>query len=162
MKWLALFLVGCAAQPIDQIGIACTTDADCPDNTWCDMNLPVVRTCRSYDALQPPAVTFDGFVVNKQVVSTISVPTHDFTSHDFQLTNTGSEATTFVTITGPKCVYAGSETRGDGERVAADSTFVGQMDTNPDVGCASPATLQIDIMAGGRPFSFTATITITP
>ena len=134
MRWLVLFLAACTAQPIDQIGIACKTDADCPDATWCDMNLPVVRTCRSYDALKPPAVTFDGFVVNEQVVSTISVPTHDFTSHDFQLTNRGSEAT----------------------------TFVGQMDTNPDVGCASPATLQIDIMAGGRPFSFTATITITP
>ncbi|HET9992356.1 MAG TPA: hypothetical protein VFQ65_27680, partial [Kofleriaceae bacterium] len=98
MRWLLVFLAACVAQPIDQLGIACTTDADCPDHTWCDMNLPLVRTCRDYDVVQPPAITFDGFVVDKQLVPTISVPTHSVRLQDFQLTNSGSEATTFVTI----------------------------------------------------------------
>ena len=65
---LPLAGAGCAAQSIDQIDIACTSDADCPQGAWCDLQY-TDDVCRSLDHSSPPHIVFDGFVVAGQVVS---------------------------------------------------------------------------------------------
>jgi hypothetical protein len=152
MKALPVFLAGCAAQPIDSIGIACTQDRDCPSNTC----------CRDLDVIQPPNITFDGLVVGGAIVPTIAVPTHTVTFHDFRMHDTGSETYAVITFTGPPCVDASSETGSDGELIRAGDEFDGQFTTYPSTGCASPATLAINVVASGRTFMFTTTIQISP
>jgi hypothetical protein len=158
---LSVILVGCAAQPIDSLGIACKQDSDCPANTWCDLRFND-DVCRDLDVIQPPNITFDGLVVSGAIVPTITVPTHSVTFHDFRMHDTGSETDAVITFTGPHCVYAASETRSDGDLIRAGDEFDGQFTTDPDPGCASPATLAIDVVASGRTFMFTTTIQISP
>jgi len=154
-------LAGCAAQSVDAIGIACKQDSDCPTHTWCDLRSNN-DVCRDLDVIEPPNITFDGLVVNGAIVPTITVPTHDVTFHDFRMHDTGSETDAVITFTGPPCVDATSETRGDGDLIRAGAEFDGQFTTYPSVGCASPATLAITVVASGRTFMFTTTIQISP
>jgi hypothetical protein len=158
---LALLVTGCAAQPIDSLGIACMQDSDCPTNTWCDLRFND-DVCRDLDVIQPPTITFDGLVVGGAIVPTITVPTHAVTFHDFRMHDLGSETDAVITFTGPHCVYAASETRSDGELIRAGDEFDGQFTTDPDPGCASPAPLAIAVTASGRSFMFTTTIQIAP
>jgi len=163
MKALAVVagLAGCAATPIDQLGIACAQDSDCPAETWCDLRFHD-DVCRDYAALQPPAIVFDGLLVADQIVPTITVPTHSVTFHDFRIHNTGSETDAVIDFTGPACVDVDSLTRSDGELIRAGAVFEGQFTTFPDPGCATPATLAIAVTASGRTFMFSTTIQISP
>ena len=158
---LGVLVAGCAAQPIDQLGIACLADSDCPQHAWCDLRFND-DVCRDLDVIQPPNITFDGLVVNGAIVPTITVPTHDVTFHDFRMHDLGSETDAVITFTGPHCVYASSETRSDGDLIRAGDEFDGQFTTDPDPGCASPAMLAINVVASGRTFMFTTTIQIAP
>jgi hypothetical protein len=160
---LLLVMTGCAAQSLDAIGIACTADSECPEGAWCDQRFnDNANTCLSLDTTAPPLIVYDGFKQGDQVVPTISVPAHTFTFGTFQLRNTGSESYVFVTVTGPPCVDASSETRPDGELVYEDTVLAADFQVDPAAGCASPVTLTLTATASKRVFSFTAMISIAP
>jgi hypothetical protein len=162
MKAVALVtLAGCAATPIDQIGIACLQDSDCPSETWCDLRSHD-DVCRELAVIQPPKIVFDGLLLNDQIVPTLTVPTHTVTFHEFRVHDEGSETDAVFVITAPKCVDASSSTRSDGELIRAGATFDGEFTTFPDPGCASPATLAFEVTASGRVFTFSTTIQISP
>jgi hypothetical protein len=154
-------LAGCAATSIDQVGIACAQDSDCPAETWCDLRFRD-NVCRELSAIQPPKIVFDGLLLNDQIVSTLTVPTHTVTFHEFRVHDEGSETDAVFVITAPECVDASSSTRSDGELIRAGATFDGEFTTFPDPGCASPATLAFEVTASGRVFTFSTTIQIAP
>lgn len=156
-------LTGCAAQSLDAIGIACTSDSECPDGAWCDQRFTDnLNTCISFDTMAPPLIVYDGFKSGSQFVPTISVPAHTFTIDTFQLRNTGSQSYVFVTVTGPPCVDASSLTRSDGDLVDEGGALAADFGVDPAVGCASPVTLTITATASKRVFSFMAMISIAP
>jgi len=160
---LLMLIAGCAAQSIDAIGIACTSDSECPDGAWCDQRFSDnANTCVSLDTAPPPLIVYDGFVQGDHVVPTITVPPHTFSFGTFQLRNTGSQSYVFVTVTGPPCVDASSETRSDGDLVDQDKALAADFGVDPAAGCASPATLTFTATASKRVFSFTAMISIAP
>lgn len=162
MKILAAVLItGCAATAVDQIGIACAQDADCPSEMWCDLRLHD-DVCRELSVLQPPKIVFDGLLLNDQIVPTITVPTHTVTFHDFRVHSEGSETEATFDFSGPACVDAYTLTRSDGELIRAGAIFDGEFTTDPAPGCASPATLQITVTASKRVFTFSTTIQISP
>jgi hypothetical protein len=164
MKYVLLVLfTGCAAQSLDAVDIACTSDSECPDDAWCDQRFTDnANTCLSLATTAPPLIVFDGFEQGDNVVPTLTVPPHTFTFGTLALRNTGSESYVLVTVTGPPCVDAASETRSDGELVEQDKVLAADFGVDPAAGCASPATLAITATASKRVFSFTAVISIAP
>jgi len=160
---LLVLITGCAAQSLDAIGIACTSDSECPDGAWCDQRFTDnANTCLSLDTAPPPLIVYDGFVQGDHVVPTITIPPHTFSFGTFQLRNTGSQSYVYVTVTGPPCVDASSETRADGDLVDQDAVLAADFGIDPAAGCASPATLTLTATASKRVFTFTAMISIAP
>jgi len=164
IRYLVLFaLGGCVAKSIDELGIACTADADCPREAWCDMRYRDNMVCHSFEQSSPPHIVFDGFAFGQQVVPTISVPTKTVSIHTLRLRNDGgSEADVTVDVAGPPCLDAASLTRSDGETVDAGDELDADFDVYPAVGCPSPATLAITATANKRVFTFSAMISIAP
>jgi hypothetical protein len=160
---MLLSVVGCVGKSIDELGIACTSDADCPRETWCDMRWRDDEVCRSFEQSSPPHIAFDGFSVGGTIVQTISVPPKTVSIHTLRLRNDGgSEADVFVELAAPACVDASSLTRSDGETVGAGELLDADFDVYPAIGCASPATLAITVTASKRVFTFTTMISIAP
>ncbi|HEY5927732.1 MAG TPA: hypothetical protein VIV11_38870 [Kofleriaceae bacterium] len=159
---LLVALAACAATPLDEIEIACTSDAECPDETWCDLRYHS-NVCRSLEHSGPPRVVFDGFVVGDQLAQTISVPSKTISLRDMRLRNAGGSQT-YVTmeLIGPPCVDADSNVRNDGELVDEGDSFDAGFSVYPVAGCASPAMLTVTATASSRVFTFTAMISITP
>jgi hypothetical protein len=163
MKTLVLLvgLTACAARSLDEIEIACTADTECPEGAWCDLRYDNV--CRSLDHSAPPHVAYDGFVVGDDLVQTIAIPADTSSLRTLRLRNDGgSEAYFYVEIDGPPCLDAFSLVRSDGELVREGDELDADFSVDPEPGCASPATIDIDVMAAGRMFAFTATLSITP
>jgi hypothetical protein len=166
MKAMILVAVGalgaCAAQPLDDIHIACTADSECPDGAWCDLRYHD-NVCRSLEHSAPPHIVYEGFVVGDKLVPTIAVPSKTVTIHTFRLRNDGGSQT-YVTVDvgGPPCLDAGSLVRSDGELVDAGKELDADFSVDPAVGCTSPATLAITATASDRVFMFTAMVSITP
>ncbi len=159
---LAIALSACAATPIDDIEIACTSDSECPDGTWCDLR-NIGNVCRSLETSGPPHIVYDGFVVGDNLVPTISVPGKTVTIHSFRLRNDGGSQTyVTVDVAAPPCVDADSLVRSDGELVDEGRAFDADFSVRPEAGCPSPAQLTITATASDRPFMFTAMISITP
>lgn len=159
---VALALTGCAAKPVGDIGIACTADTDCPQQTWCDLRYDHV--CRSLEQSAPPHVAFDGFLIGEdQLAPTISVPAKTVSIRSFRLRNDGgSQTDVTVEVSGPPCLDAYSLVRGDGELVDEGDSFDADFTVDPIAGCPSPATLTITATASDRVFTFTAMISIAP
>jgi hypothetical protein len=152
----------CAAQPIDDIEIACTSDTECPSETWCDLRRNE-NECRSLDHSGPPHIVYDGFLVGTAVMSTISVPAKTTTIHTMLLRNDGrSQTYVTVEVVGPACLGAGSLVRSDGELVDEGKPLEADFAVRPAMGCPSPASLTVTATASGRMFTFTAMISITP
>lgn len=163
MKALVILcaLAGCAAKSIDEIEIACNSDGDCPDGAWCDLRYNT-NVCRSLDGSSPPLIVYEGFVVDDNVVSTISVPRATLTFHSFRLRNDGSQTYVEVEVDAPACVDADSLVRSDGELVDEGTSLDADFTVRPEAGCPSPATLTINVVASDRPFTFTSMISIAP
>ncbi len=163
MRALAfLVLAGCAAQPLDDVGIACTQDSDCPSDMWCDLRSSD-DVCRSLSTSSPPNIVFDGFVQGQQVVPTITVQPKTVSFGTMRFHNDGNSQTyVVVTVTGPACLDAASLGRSDGDLVDAGASLDVDFDVDPAAGCASPATLMITATASSRMFPFTAMISIAP
>jgi hypothetical protein len=157
---LALLVTGCAGKDVDEIAIACTTDDECPDETWCDVP---DDQCRSFDDSSPPQLELEGVVIgNAPPATSISVPSGKYTSGTLLVRNTGgSQARTEVKLVGPDCLHAGIasnalRTVDVGERAEGHVAF------DPDPGCASPARVIVEVIASGRPFAFAFDVTILP
>lgn len=157
-----IVLAGCAAQPLDDIGIACMQDSDCPSDMWCDLR-SADNVCRTLEHSSPPHIVFDGFVQGQQVVPTISVQSKTVSFGTMRFHNDGnSESYVVVTVTGPTCLDAASLGRSDGDLVEAGASLDVDFDTDAAAGCPSPATLMITATASSRSFPFTAMISIAP
>ncbi|HSN27270.1 MAG TPA: hypothetical protein VLT45_13335 [Kofleriaceae bacterium] len=163
MRALAfLVLAGCAAQPLDDIGIACTQDPDCPSDMWCDLRRSD-NVCRTLATSSPPRLVFDGFVQGQQVVPMITVKPATVSFGTMRFHNAGNiETYVVVTMTGPACLDATSLGRSDGDLVNSGQSLDVDFDVDPAAGCASPATVMITATASGRSFPFTAMISIAP
>jgi hypothetical protein len=163
MRVLILVMIAaCAAQPIDDIEIACTSDEECPHETWCDLRRNE-NVCRSLEHSSPPRIVYDGFLVGDAVMATISVPSKTTTIHTMRMRNDGgSETYVTVEVAGPECVDADSLVRSDGELLREGDDLEADFSVRPVVGCPSPATLTVTATASARVFTFTAMISITP
>src|SRR5262249_51384732 len=134
---LLIVLAGCAAQSIDDIGIACTSDDQCPTDAWCDLRFND-DVCRSLDTSGPRHIVFDGFEGGEGVQPTITVPPNTTTFDMSRLRNDGgSQTDVVVTVTGPVCLHAGSLTRPDGDLLDMGGTLDAQFLVDPDPGCSS-------------------------
>ncbi len=157
-----LALAGCAAQSIDDIDIACTSDDQCPSGAWCDLRFKD-DVCRSLDHSGPPHIAFDGFEVGGGLQPTITVPPGTTSIDTFELRNDGgSQTDVVVTVIGPACLDAGSLTRPDGDLLDMGATLEAEFDVDPAAGCGSPDTLTITATADSRAFTFTAQLSISP
>jgi hypothetical protein len=161
-RWVVLVVAtGCAAKPIDEIRIACATDAECPDDTWCDIPNDI---CRDLALSGPPQIVLDGIVVGGGAPSTqVVIPANRWTSGSLRLRNDGrAQARTEIVLAGPSCVHAGTSFNKDVGAIDEGGDFAGNVFFDPDPGCASPARVTVDVSASERPFSFDLAVTIAP
>ena len=164
MKTLLLLVVlgACAAKPLDDIAIACTSDTECPDGAWCDLRYHS-EVCRSLESSAPPHLVFDGFIVGDNLMPTISVKANSLTFHSIRLRNDGgSQTDVTMEVAAPACVDADSYVRSDGELVDEGGSLDADFAVDPMPGCASPALVTFTATASSRVFTFTAMISITP
>jgi hypothetical protein len=151
---------GCA-RSIDDIGIACTSDDECPNGSWCELGFDHV--CRSFAEYAPPHLAFDGFDVGQELAPTIIVPSRTISIGYLRLRNDGGvSCRVTVEVEGAPCLDADSLVRSDGVVLAVGESFKADFSVRPASGCPSPATLTVNATASERPFTFTAQITITP
>jgi hypothetical protein len=161
MKAAILCALACACtRSLDDIEIACTSDDECPGGAWCDL---LDDVCRSLDDYPPPHLAYDGFDVGNELAQTISVPARMFSIGYLRLRNDGgTSGRVTVEVEAVPCLEADSFVRSEGVVLAAGESFNADFTVRPASGCPSPATLTIVATASGRPFTFTAQISILP
>jgi len=153
--WVAAagFLGAACGQEPDLSNIACSAadDATCPTGFWCQQIGPN-NTCVDASQDAPPSLSFDGAGVQKgsygTSVSVSAALTWLYVSITNHSTSIANEPT--VSFSAPQCLHCDTSLRV--VQIPAGATDEDFITVFPDPGCASPATVQVEIGLEGRTF----------